>query len=400
MFAISSVSGGSLGAAVFAGLTRTRAANDDAKPCLDQLADRGNFETRADAILSRDLLAPVVWGGLFPDFLQRFIPWPFPAFDRARALEYAFEESWRYGGGQGQQSAQRHRCSICAGPAPSSCLTGSTPALAFNVSNIETGMQMVLSPLDFTSIGPPWTSSAKVFDFFSTGVDPVDMPLSTAVGLSARFPWISPAGWYAFADPNDKSPGREGAQAPHELRRRRLCRQFRRGDGLQARPVAERAVSQGPGRCRRSRSSSIMISAAWIPFERFWMDAPDNRAKSDLFTPFVAALATWQGRGYTTQYDLAADPKPGFKIVEAGVYYNFMPLPLGWQLSSLSRSYIDLFRGSPEKCDQTQLDRSLESHAALANSYINRANCVAAEIGRDLTPTAAPLMMPSITPAR
>ena len=144
----------------------------------------------------------------------------------------------------------------------------------------------------------------------------------------------------------------------------------------------------------------VMISAAWIPFERFWMDAPDNRSQSDLFTPFVAALATWQGRGYTTQYDLAADPKPGFKIVEAGVYYNFMPLPLGWQLSSLSRSYIDLFRGSPEKCDQTQLDRSLESHAALANSYINRANCVAAEIARDLTPAAAPLMMPSITPAR
>jgi len=38
-----------------------------------------------------------------------------------------------------------------------------------------------------------------------------------------------------------------------------------------------------------------MISAAWIPFERFWMDTPDNKAQSDLFTPFVAALATWQG---------------------------------------------------------------------------------------------------------
>ena len=25
--------------------------------------------------------------------------------------------------------------------------------------------------------------------------------------MSARFPWISPAGWYAFADPNDKSLG-------------------------------------------------------------------------------------------------------------------------------------------------------------------------------------------------
>ena len=113
---------------------------------------------------------------------------------------------------------------------------------------------------------------------------------------------------------------------------------------------------------------------------------PTTGRRASCLTPFVAALATWQGRGYTTQYDLAADPKPGFKIVEAGVYYNFMPLPLGWQLSSLSRSYIDLFKGYPEKCDQTQARPSLESHAALANSYINRANCVAAEIVRDLTP--------------
>ena len=188
-------------------MPQARATNDGAKPCLDKLADRGNFETRADAILSRDLLAPVVWGGLFPDFLQRFIPWPFPAFDRARALEYAFEESWRYAAETKGAIRSAATCSICAEPAPSACLTGSTPALAFNVSNIETGMQMVLSPLDFTSIGPPWTSSAKVFDFFSTGVDPVDMPLSTAIGLSARFPWISPAGWYAFIDPNEKKPG-------------------------------------------------------------------------------------------------------------------------------------------------------------------------------------------------
>ena len=398
VFAISSVSGGSLGAAVFAGLTRTGAANDDAKPCLDRLADRGNFETRADAILSRDLLAPVVWGGLFPDFLQRFIPWPLPAFDRARALEYAFEESWRYGGDKGSNPLSGLLFDLC-GSGASSCLTGATPALAFNVSNIETGMQMVLSPLDFTSIGPPWTSSAKVFDFFSTGVDPVDMPVSTAVGLSARFPWISPAGWYAFADPNDKAQG-------EKARKRRMS--FVDGGYVDNSGVATASklaqslselISKDPG-APAVEIKLVMISAAWIPFERFWMDAPDNRSMSDLATPFVAALATWQGRGYTTQYDLAADPKPGFKIVEAGVYYNFMPLPLGWQLSSLSRSYIDLFRGSPEKCDQTQLDRSLESHAALANSYINRANCVAAEIARDLTPAAAPLMMPSITPAR
>ena len=397
VFAVSSVSGGSLGAAVFAGLSRSL-TNDDAKPCLDKLADRGNFETRADAILSRDLLAPVVWGGLFPDFLQRFIPWPFPVFDRARALEYAFEETWRYGADKGSNPLSGSLFDLC-GAGASSCLTGPTPALAFNVSNIETGMQMVLSPLDFTSIGPPWTSSAKVFDFFSTGVDPVDMPLSTAVGLSARFPWISPAGWYAFTDPNEKSLG-------EKARKRRMS--FVDGgyvdnSGVATASKLAQSISELLAKAPGSPGVEIklvMISAAWIPFERFWMDTPDNRSQSEFLTPFVAALATWQGRGYTTQYDLAADPKPGFKLLEAGVYYNFMPLPLGWQLSSLSRSYIDLFRGSPEKCDQTQLDRSLENHAALANSYINRANCVAAEIVRDLTPAAAPLMMPAITPAR
>ena len=397
VFAISSVSGGSLGSAVFAGLTRSLAANAEAKPCVDKLEDRGRFETSADKMLSRDLLAPAVWGGLFPDFLQRFIPWPLPVLDRARALEYAFEDSWRFGGVEGSNPLSGSLFGMC-GAGTASCLTGPTPALAFNASNIETGMQMVLSPLDFTSIGPPWTGSAKAFDFFSTGVDPVDMPVSTAIGLSARFPWISPAGWFAFTDPNEKSLG-------EKARKRRMS--FVDGgyvDNSGASTASKLAQSlnelaaKEPG-APQVAIKLVMISAAWIPFDRFWMDAPQNRGLSDTFVPFVAALATWQGRGYTTQYDLAADPKPGFKIVEAGVYYNFMPLPVGWQLSSLSRSYIDLFRGNPDRCDPTQLDRSLESHAALANSYINRANCVAAEIIADLTPTAAPLAMPSITPA-
>ena len=400
VFAVSSVSGGSLGAAVFAGLARAYATNDDPKPCLDKLSERGNFEKRADAILSRDLLAPAVWGGLFPDFLQRFIPWPIAAFDRARALEYAFEEAWRHGGGaQGGNPLRASLFDLCGAKA-NACLTGPTPALAFNVSNVETGMQLVLSPLDFTSIGPPWTGSAKVFDFFSTGVDPVDMPLSTAVGLSARYPWISPAGWFTFIDPSEKDLGANA-------RKRRMS--FVDGGYVDNSGVATASkLAQSMAELHAKDPSLppveiklVMVSAAWIPFERFWMGTPVNRAQSELLSPFVAALAAWQGRGYTTQYDLAADPKPGFKIVEAGVYYNFMPLPLGWQLSSLSRDYIDLFKGHPEKCDETQLDRSLESHATLANSYINRANCVAAEIVRDLTPTvAARSLMPPITPAR
>ncbi len=398
VFVVSSVSGGSLGAAVFAGLSRALAANDDVKPCLDRLPGVGNFEKRANDILSRDFLAPVVWGGLFPDFLQRFVPWPIGAFDRARTLEYAFEEAWKYGAAQGSNPLRASLFDLCGAGEPA-CSAGTTPALALNVANVETGMQMVLGPLDYTSIGRPWSNSAKVFDFFSNGVEPVDIPLSTAIGLSARFPWVSPAGWYSFPDANEKG---------HLRRMSFVDGGYVDNSGVAT--AAKLAQSLGEFQAKEPGLPAIdvkllMISAAWIPFERFWMDAPDNRAQSEFLSPLVAAIATWQGRGYTTQYDLAtnlaADPKPAFNILEAGVYYNFMPLPLGWQLSSLSRSYIDLFKGNPEKCDPSQLERSLQSHAALANTYIDRANCAAAEIVRDLTPAAAaPTVVRAITPAK
>jgi hypothetical protein len=393
VFAISSVSGGSLGAAVYAGLARSSAKNEDAKPCLEKLEQTGPVEKQASKVLSGDLLAPVMWAGLFPDFLQRFIPYPIGVFDRARALEFAFEQAWQQAGVAGPNPLRESIFALC-GPGQPACAAGATPALAFNTTNVETGMQMVLSPLDFTSIGAPWFSTGKVFDIFSTGVEPVDMPLSTAVGLSARFPWVSPTGWFDFVDPSEKD--KLGANA----RRRRMS--FVDGgyvdnSGVATASKLAESLAEYVGRetdLPKIELKLIMISAAWIPFERFWMDDPRVRGQGEFLQPFVAALAAWQGRGYTTQFDLAADPKPSFKIAEAGVYYNYMPLPLGWQLSSLSRDYIDLFRGNPEKCDPSQLDRSLENHAT-------RANCVAAQIIRDLTPAStAPAAERSITPAK
>jgi hypothetical protein len=48
----------------------------------------------------------------------------------------------------------------------------------------------------------------------------------------------------------------------------------------------------------------IVISAAWIPFDRFWIDPPKNESLSEYVSPFVAAIAAWQGRGYTAQADV------------------------------------------------------------------------------------------------
>ncbi len=96
VFTISSVSGGSLGAAVFAGLVADDPKLADPAPCKEDTTKRfgGPMERQAHRILSEDFLSPAVWGGLFPDFLQRFIPRPFPQLDRAVYLEKAFEQAW------------------------------------------------------------------------------------------------------------------------------------------------------------------------------------------------------------------------------------------------------------------------------------------------------------------
>ena len=390
VFTVSGVSGGSLGAAVFAGLTKTeKIANAPAKPCLNALPNAGVLEEKANTILSRDFLSPIVWGGLFPDFLQRFIPSPIYGFDRARSLESAFETAFSKGASKGENPLQSSLFDLC-GADNAGCSKGATPNLALNVTNIETGMQMVLSPLDYSGVGPPWSSSGKIFDFFTLGVDPVAIPLSTAVGLSARFPWITPAGWYDFTDPA------EAAALGAKASRRRMT--FADGAYVDNSGVAtagklaqylQGVLAKDPS-LPKAEIKLIMISAAWIPFDRFWMDAPKADGQGDLIAPLAAAYASWQGRGYMTQFDASAAVRPGYDVAEAGFYYNYMPLPLGWQLSNLSRQYIDLFRGHPQACDESKLLRSLQDHAAMANSYINRANCVTAGIVRDLTP-AAPL---------
>ena len=90
VFAISGVSGGSVGAAVFASLVaRGGPGNAVQKQC------RKNYETAADCVLADDFLAPTLSFLLFPDAIQRFWPFPFDSSDRARALELAWEASWR-----------------------------------------------------------------------------------------------------------------------------------------------------------------------------------------------------------------------------------------------------------------------------------------------------------------
>src|SRR5262249_38680256 len=135
----------------------------------------------------------------FPDFVQRFLPIPIQRFDRALALEHSFEVAW-------QETHPAHkRDNPFAGSLFDLCSPGSAkcakeavaaPALIINTTNVGTGMHMVLSPVDLSAVRTSLTGNIE--DVYLTSSELKQVRLSTAVGLSARFPWVLPVGWYEF----------------------------------------------------------------------------------------------------------------------------------------------------------------------------------------------------------
>lgn len=183
VFAISGVSGGSLGSAVFTSLVNTLAKPVTEPDCLFGEQNPGRYEESVKKFLSRDFLSPLAAAGLFPDFLQRFLPVPVAAFDRARALEASFESAWAETAPSGtpnlfSQSYLNHWNA-----------KGLAPALVLNATHVETGNRVLLAPFRF------FRESTTRLNTINS-ITRADMPLSTAVGISARFPWILPPASY------------------------------------------------------------------------------------------------------------------------------------------------------------------------------------------------------------
>lgn len=164
LFAISGVSGGSLGGTVFTALLAQNRTN--------------NIKRDAQAILSHDFLAPTVAYMLYPDLAQRFLPGKINAFDRARALEYAWEKAWMAEVGN----------NFFAQPFQSLWTNGApAPALFLNGTCVESGNRIITSNLYVSD----FAHAENSYDRLNS-----DIPISTAVHMSARFTYVSPAGLF------------------------------------------------------------------------------------------------------------------------------------------------------------------------------------------------------------
>jgi hypothetical protein len=168
LFAISGVSGGSLGAATYVALKREQL--DTGKP-EDLLA-------RARTVLAHDFLSPVVAGLLFPDLAQRFFPIPLRWADRQRFLE----KSWEDALGRAPNPFTRSFTALYESPGGDRL-----PSLLLNATAVESGSRAIVSNL---AVG----GFSDTIDLLDKGYSTQQVKLSAAAGMSARFAYVSPAG--------------------------------------------------------------------------------------------------------------------------------------------------------------------------------------------------------------
>jgi hypothetical protein len=328
LFAISGVSGGSLGAVVFDALL----AEPSPAPF--------KFKDKADDILGQDFLSPALASMLYPDFVQRFLPFPVPYFDRGRALELGWERGWR------DTMKGNNRL---AGSFVDLWTTGARewmPALFLNGTSVEKGHRIITTNLRLTNVFLDAEDAADTLAEHGLPATKAacNIPLSTAADMSARFTYVSPAG--RFPGGSHVVDGgyfeNSGATTALEIvtRIKDVCR-FANIANVSVKVIM---ISNDP------RKGSLMIAPAKPGPEPPGPKRSDSLTAKpnflgDLMAPPDALMNTRDARGVYAQKAIRREQRP-FKadaadqvpsdtkdIVYFGLRDTDVPLPLGWMLS-------------------------------------------------------------------
>jgi hypothetical protein len=182
IFAISSVSGGSVGSVGYAALLKTAPNAPD-------------FKLRLLRFAGEDALGPALTGMLFPDLLQRFLPISFLP-DRAESLERSWENAWSTmaaaASDSGGSVSQMREPFLDLAPKAGEPWR---PILIVQGASENGGRRVLTSGVAF---------SRAEFDAgdFETDMGH-DVAASTAILNGARFPWISPGGTFPTVNGRD-----------------------------------------------------------------------------------------------------------------------------------------------------------------------------------------------------
>ena len=323
VFAISGISGGSVGAATFDALLAEQRERGERFPC-------ERLRGCAGKILGHDFLAPTLAKGIAPDVLQRFLPFPVPLFDRAWALEDSWAEGWDdvFPDAGDRNRFDRPFLSLWEGDATA------IPSLVLNGTDVESGKRIITTNLRWRR--GELTDSYDLYTFLGA-----DLPLKTAAHNSARFTYVSPAGSMV----NVKGKTVEGHVVDGGY--------FENSGtvtALELRRVIAEAFPETMGRIHvlylRNSPTSNPARVDAPAEEPAKPSRQANRGLNDLLSPVLALLQTRNARGTlaVTTIRNTVGQKQFHQIVLCKRVRTGdapVPLPLGWQLSESARRAIE-----------------------------------------------------------
>ncbi len=329
-FAVSAVSGGGLGATLFRLLQQVPDGHPGMAACGGEIGPR---QCLARRILARDFFSPGLAYLLYPDLLQRILPFPVASFDRAAVLETRWEQAWREVVGD-----DRFAASLID---PTARVPDGLPALLLNGTEVESGKRVIASEL---ALDDAFIDVIDQFELIGR-----DLRVSTAVHNAARFTYFSPAGSVkALRNGMDCHPagGQRCARAGESIAHLVDGGYFENSGattGARLLAIAERARP----RARNERPVVLMITNdpalgdGCHPREQ-----AHRRRRGDGLAELLAPLRTMlQARGARGSYarerlrDLVEQYHGLF--LQLGLSDARGPMPLGWQLSEPVRAEMD-----------------------------------------------------------
>jgi hypothetical protein len=242
------------------------------------------------------------------------------------------------------------------------------PALVFNTTEVYTGYRRLVSPFTIPSDDPylrflPIWPDSQV-GTFDPDASLTQMPLSTAAFLSARFPWITPAG--RFTD--------VGENSAHQIALEKIRvvdgGYFENSGVVTAMDVVE-DIANALNDDSELAQYRDRIEINLITLNSKEYSANDFYGLSEILAPVDTMLSTRIARGpietARAQQLLTAETaiKNATQAIDHTVSERFIrldlnwlgyPLPLGWRLSPLTQLIIDSQLGFRQACEITDSD--------------------------------------------
>ena len=391
VFAISAVSGGSVGASLFNAafadsIARgtNRKAPVDVEPGCDSLfAKPGELSRRLRAVTQDDHISPVL-AYLVPDLLGGLVPGSLrlksgepdrgspcdighsPWGSRDRILEKSFIDSFKRNGptSKGADDAcpdQKERNLLVYPFLDSWSLKGDLPALLLNATWVETGYRVAFAPFALQPFG-----GGTLYSFDSLSKEPSDPSLIKAAVISARFPGLMPP-WTFSLDKGSRLTFVDGGYADSSgvTTALQLYNKLKQvgGDDVDLYLIT-----------LTDKSKALTAAAGVEPVGSM----PVRSWLYDVFAPVTTLLSVrdLQSRKAVTE----ARTELGEKMIVVQLDQKAFPLPLGWKLSGLSSDIIRLTIGDPARCT------AADDRGDTAVTITNRNSCELKRIAALISP--------------